>query len=72
MHELQAERLAKRAIRAGIDVTPPGAPVIDQSMIYGVRVCLRAVRDRAILNRTLGTIAGFLSADDLGGDQGVV
>jgi DNA-binding transcriptional MocR family regulator len=72
MQELQAERLANRAIRAGIDVTPPGAPVIDRSMIYGVRVCLGAIRDRAILSRTLGTIAGFLSEDDLGRDHGVV
>lgn len=72
MQELEAERLANRAIRAGIDVTPPSAPVIDRSMIYGVRVCIGAVRDRGVLHRSLGAIAGFLSDGDLGRDQGIV
>jgi DNA-binding transcriptional MocR family regulator len=72
MPEAQAERFASRAIRAGIDVTPPSAPVIDRSLIYGVRLCIGGVRERAVLDRALRMIAGFLREDDVGADRGVV
>jgi DNA-binding transcriptional MocR family regulator len=72
MPELQAERLANRAIRAGIDVTPPSAPAVDRSLIYGVRLCIGGIRQRVVLERALHMIAGFLHEDGVGADRGVV
>jgi DNA-binding transcriptional MocR family regulator len=40
MSEAAAERTAARALRAGVEVTPPSAPVVDSDLISGLRLCL--------------------------------
>ena len=52
MTELEAERTAGRALRAGVAVTAPGAAVLRPELISGLRVCLGAASDIAAL--TLG------------------
>lgn len=60
MGELEAERMTARAMRAGIRLTPPSAPVIDPSLISGVRLCLGAAVDRTQLGIALDRIATAL------------
>jgi DNA-binding transcriptional MocR family regulator len=52
MTELEAERTAGRALRAGVAVTAPGAAVLRPDLVSGLRVCLGAASDIAAL--TLG------------------
>jgi DNA-binding transcriptional MocR family regulator len=61
MPELAAERLAGRCLREGVELTPPGAPVVDPSLISGVRLCLGAPRDREGLAQALDVVAGALA-----------
>jgi DNA-binding transcriptional MocR family regulator len=63
MSELEAERLAGRALRGGAEVTPPSAPVVEPGHECGVRVCLGAVPDRETLRRGLEIVAGALSSE---------
>jgi DNA-binding transcriptional MocR family regulator len=63
MSELDAERLAGRALRGGAEVTPPSAPVVEAGHESGVRICLGAVSDRAVLRRGLEIVAGALSSE---------
>lgn len=63
MSELEAERLAGRALRGGAEVTPPSAPVVEAGHESGVRVCLGAAQDRAALRRGLEIVAGALSSE---------
>jgi hypothetical protein len=72
MSELAAERLAGRCLREGVEVTPPSAPLIDPSLICGVRLCLGAPRDRATLERALTVVASALRNDAGGGERGAV
>jgi DNA-binding transcriptional MocR family regulator len=52
MSELEAERTAGRALRAGVAVTAPGPAIVRPDLISGLRVCLGAASDMADL--TLG------------------
>lgn len=63
MGELDAERMAARAMRAGVDLTPPSAPVIDPQLISGVRFCLGGAADRQQFAIGLDRIAEALDAD---------
>jgi len=63
MSELEAERLAGRALRGGAEVTPPTAPVVEAGFESGVRVCLGAVPDRETLRRGLEIVASALSSE---------
>ena len=63
MSELEAERLAGRALRGGAEVTPPSAPVVEAGPESGVRVCLGAAPDRETLRRGLEIVAGALSSE---------
>ena len=60
MSEIAAERVAARALRAGVEVTPPGAMILDGSTISGLRVCLGGAPDRAALERGLRTVQAAL------------
>jgi DNA-binding transcriptional MocR family regulator len=72
MSELAAERLAGRCLREGVELTPPSAPIIEPSLISGVRLCLGAPRDRATLERALGVVASALRNDAAVGSSGVL
>jgi DNA-binding transcriptional MocR family regulator len=61
MGELQAERLAAAAARAGVELTPPSAPVVDPALARGVRVCIGAARERAALEAGLKATAEALA-----------
>ena len=64
LSELAAERVAGRALRAGVDVTPPSVPLIGQGP-YGLRLCLGATKDHAQLEQGLNVIAqALLTGDD--------
>jgi len=63
MSELEAERLAGRALRGGAEVTPPDAPIVEPGLVTGVRVCLGAAPDRQTLRQGLEIVAGALSSE---------
>jgi DNA-binding transcriptional MocR family regulator len=63
LSELEAERLAGRALRGGAEVTAPSAPVVEAGHESGVRVCLGAIADRDTLRRGLEIVAGALSSE---------
>lgn len=63
MSELEAERLAGRALRGGAEVTPPDAPIVEPGLVTGVRVCLGAAPDLQTLRQGLETVAGALSSE---------
>jgi DNA-binding transcriptional MocR family regulator len=56
MSELDAERTAAQALRAGIELTPPSAPIVDSGGLSGVRLCLGGVEDPADLEAALETV----------------
>lgn len=61
MSDLEAERVAGRALRQGVAVTPPAAPIVDASEISGLRLCLGAPPDSATLERGLRIVQRALS-----------
>jgi len=64
MSELDAERLAGRALRGGVELTPPSAPVVTPGLTTGVRLCLGAARDRQELERGLRIVAAAVADED--------
>jgi DNA-binding transcriptional MocR family regulator len=57
MAELDAERAAAHALRAGVEVTPPSAPIVDWHGLSGLRVCLGGVEDPVALEAALKVVA---------------
>ena len=57
MSDLEAERAAGRALRAGVQVTPPHAPQVGDSKTRGLRICLGAVSRRDTLEQGLRIVA---------------
>lgn len=68
MDELAAERVAGAALRAGAQVTPPKAPYLTGAPVAGLRVCLGAAPDQALLRRGLETVARSLGSGALAED----
>lgn len=64
MSELEAERLAGRALRAGVELTPPSAPIVAAGAVTGVRLCLGAARDGQELEHGLRIVAAALADTD--------
>lgn len=60
MSELDAERVAGRAMRAGLSLTPPRAPYLDGVEVKGLRLCLGGPRDLPELERGLDLLAAAL------------
>ncbi len=60
MSELEAERVAARAQREGVLVTPPQAPQTSGSGEHGLRVCLGGPPNRAIFEEGLRRLARAL------------
>jgi DNA-binding transcriptional MocR family regulator len=49
---------------AGVELTPPSAPVVEPGAVTGVRLCLGAARDREELERGLRIVAAAVSDVD--------
>ena len=64
MSELDAERAAAQALRAGVELTPPSAPIVDWQGLSGLRVCLGGVEDAADLERALQVVATAVGGQD--------
>jgi DNA-binding transcriptional MocR family regulator len=61
MSDLDAERVAGRALRQGVAVTPPSAPIVDAGQISGLRLCIGAPPDLATLEKGLKIVQRALS-----------
>ncbi|HTZ70501.1 MAG TPA: PLP-dependent aminotransferase family protein, partial [Acetobacteraceae bacterium] len=61
LDELEAERTAGRAQRAGVTLTPPELPLLDSTLISGLRICIGAPKNRADLTVGLERLRGALS-----------
>jgi DNA-binding transcriptional MocR family regulator len=64
MGELEAERSAARALRGGVQVSPPTAALTEGSTEHGLRVCLGGAPSLATLERGLRILAVALEAGD--------
>jgi DNA-binding transcriptional MocR family regulator len=69
--ELDAERVAGHAMRAGVMVTPPRIPVVRNDLISGLRVCIGAALTKEQLMRGLGLLQSALTSN-AGADMAVV
>jgi DNA-binding transcriptional MocR family regulator len=58
--ELEAERVASQALRAGVEVTPPEAPFARGVPVSGLRLCLGAAPDIGTLERGLKVVLAAL------------
>lgn len=63
MAELEAERMVARAMRAGVELTLPSAPLVAPSLISGVRLCLGVAADRTQLGVALDRIVAALDTE---------
>jgi DNA-binding transcriptional MocR family regulator len=72
MNELAAERMAARALRGGVEVTPPSAPLVDANALSGIRLCLGAAANAAELENGLTTIAHLLGSENSDRVSGVI
>lgn len=63
MPPLEAERAAGRALRAGVEITPPDAPILSSGEISGLRLCLGAVPDRSTLEQALVIVREAIHAE---------
>lgn len=57
LSELAAERAAGRAMRRGVELTPPSAPIVDPGLISGLRVCVGGALDIATLEHALRVVS---------------
>ena len=60
LSELESERVAGQAARAGVQVTPPQAPFMPGETVDGLRLCLGAPTDLATLERALDVVKAAL------------
>ena len=72
MPALGAERLAARAFRKGVEVTPLEAPVVSPGEVSGVRLCLGAAPDRRVLEQALTTVASIVSDGAPADDRAII
>jgi DNA-binding transcriptional MocR family regulator len=72
MPELEAERTAGRAQRAGVAVTAPGPAILRPDLISGLRVCLGAALDMADLSLGLERLRSVLLFERSGNEATMV
>jgi DNA-binding transcriptional MocR family regulator len=72
MPELEAERTAGRALRAGVAVTAPGPAILRPDLISGLRVCLGAASDIAELTLGLERLRTVLQHNTSGNDATMI
>lgn len=63
LEELEAERLVARALRGGVELTPPDAPIVERDLISGVRLCIGGNVSRARYEQALSTVSAALHAE---------
>jgi len=61
LDELDAERVAGQALRAGVRVTSPRAPFVTGAPVGGLRICLGAAADLTLLRQGLETLRDVLT-----------
>jgi len=61
--ELEAERVAGQALRAGARVTPPRAPFVTGAPVTGLRICLGSADSLASLRLGLERLKGALAPE---------
>ena len=70
MPELDAERVAGRALRAGLRLTPPGAhAVAGAAPVTGLRLCLGSAPNRAVLDRALTILGDAMAGGPAGAEE---
>jgi DNA-binding transcriptional MocR family regulator len=72
MGELEAERVAGRAGRAGLSLQPPIAAAIEGDAETGLRVSLGAIESRAGLTEALTRLRGVLSGEIVQQERGLI
>lgn len=72
MGELEAERLVARALRAGVQLTPAAAAVVDPSLASGVRLCIGAPASSAQLEIALDRVSSVLASGHMDADMDLV
>ena len=72
MPELEAERTAGRALRAGVAVTAPAPAILRPDLISGLRVCLGAASDMTELTLGLERLRTVLQYDRSDNDATMV
>jgi DNA-binding transcriptional MocR family regulator len=72
MAELEAERTAGRALRAGVAVTAPGPAILRPDLISGLRVCLGAASDMADLTLGLERLRSVLQFEQSGNEAAMI
>ena len=60
LNELESERVAGQAARAGVQVTPPQAPFLPDTPVTGLRLCLGPAPDLGALERALEVVKAAL------------
>ncbi|QPC92624.1 PLP-dependent aminotransferase family protein [Mesorhizobium sp. INR15] len=68
---LAAERASGRALRAGVQVTPPDALLVGEG-VSGLRICLGGVADRAVLEHALRIVSQSLGEEVPGRSSAIV
>lgn len=63
LDELEAERVAGRAMRSGLSLLAPGAGAIGPHAEPGLRISLGSIADRTTLAKALGLMRAALSGD---------
>ncbi|MBX3479835.1 MAG: PLP-dependent aminotransferase family protein [Caulobacter sp.] len=66
MPELEAERVAGRCLRGGVQLTPPDAPIVGPGTTRGLRLCLGAPAHRASLEQGLRIVADAVAGREQG------
>jgi DNA-binding transcriptional MocR family regulator len=72
MGELEAERVAGRAGRAGLSLQRPSASAIEDGAETGLRVSLGAIESRAGLTEALTRLRGVLSGEIVQQERGLI
>src|SRR5579863_3346038 len=72
MSELEAERTAGRALRAGVAVTAPGPAIVRPDLISGLRICLGAASDMADLTLGLERLRTVIQFERSGDEAAMV
>lgn len=61
MDALEAERIASRALRAGVKVTPPDLPILSLASGSGLRLCIGSPADRSRVEAALAILRAVIS-----------